>query len=70
MIIIAILSVLTSALYFWRMPDNPTSAIFLTEDEKVKVVRRIQINQNGVETKVWKKSQYVALNPSSRRSLS
>jgi hypothetical protein len=59
MIIIAILSVLTSCFWFWRMPDNPAAAKFLTEDEKVKVVRRIQINQNGVETKVWKKHQFI-----------
>lgn len=59
MIIIAILSVLVSVLYFWRMPDNPTDARFLTQEEKINVVRRIQINQNGVETKVWKKHQFI-----------
>lgn len=34
-------------------------ARFLTTDEKVKVVQRIQSNQSGIETKVWKREQLV-----------
>ena len=59
MIFTAILSFCVSILYFWRMPDNPTSARFLSEQEKIDVVKRIRVNQNGIETKVWKKYQYV-----------
>lgn len=57
MIIMTLLSAITSGLWFWRMPDNPTSAKFFSEDEKLHAVQRIRINQNGVETKVWKKYQ-------------
>ncbi|KAJ7848284.1 MFS general substrate transporter [Mycena olivaceomarginata] len=39
--------------------DNPTTARFLSEEEKILVVRRVQENQNGIETKKWKKDQFV-----------
>ncbi|KAG8895904.1 hypothetical protein FRC01_012133 [Tulasnella sp. 417] len=41
------------------MPDNPATARFLNQQEKVNVVQRIRINQNGIETKVWKRSQFI-----------
>ncbi|KAG9042781.1 hypothetical protein FS837_010400 [Tulasnella sp. UAMH 9824] len=59
MIIVSTLSLLVSGLYFWRMPDNPATARFLTEQEKIDVVKRIRINQNGIETKVWKRYQFI-----------
>ncbi|KAG8926190.1 hypothetical protein FRC01_009234 [Tulasnella sp. 417] len=59
MIIVSILSVVLSTLYFWRMPDNPATARFLNEQEKVNVVKRIRINQNGIEAKVWKRYQFI-----------
>ncbi|KAG8990411.1 hypothetical protein FRB90_001768 [Tulasnella sp. 427] len=59
MIIITLLSLSVSILYFWRMPDNPTNARFLSEQDKVDVVKRIQVNQNGIETKVWKRYQFI-----------
>ncbi|KAG9004374.1 hypothetical protein FRB90_010951 [Tulasnella sp. 427] len=59
MIIVSILSVIVSALYFWRMPNNPATARFLNEDEKINVIKRIRINQNGVEAKVWKRYQFI-----------
>ncbi|KAG9022432.1 hypothetical protein FS837_006358 [Tulasnella sp. UAMH 9824] len=59
MMIITILSVLVSIIYFWRMPDNPTNARFLTAQDKVDVVQRIKVNQNGIETKVWKRYQFI-----------
>jgi MFS family permease len=58
-IIITLLSVAVSILYFWRMPDNPTNAVFLNEDDKVNVVQRIKSNQNGIESKVWKRYQFI-----------
>ncbi|KIO24293.1 hypothetical protein M407DRAFT_213109 [Tulasnella calospora MUT 4182] len=59
MMICSILSVFVSMLYFWKMPDNPATARFLDAQEKVDVVRRIQINQNGIEAKVWKRYQFI-----------
>lgn len=57
MIITSIASLVVSILYFWYMPDNPANAKFLTKEEKVLVVQRLRINQNGVESKVWKRYQ-------------
>ena len=51
---------LTLAVGFWFLlifPDNPVRARFLSEDEKIKAVRRIQTNQSGTETKAWKPEQ-------------
>ncbi|KIO26062.1 hypothetical protein M407DRAFT_24622 [Tulasnella calospora MUT 4182] len=59
MIITSIASLVVSILYFWYMPDNPANAKFLTKEEKVLVVQRLRINQNGVETKAWKKYQFI-----------
>ncbi|KIO24291.1 hypothetical protein M407DRAFT_213098 [Tulasnella calospora MUT 4182] len=59
MMITSILSVLVSILYFWKMPDNPATARFLDAQEKVDVVKRIRINQNGIEAKVWKRYQFI-----------
>ncbi|KAJ5587257.1 uncharacterized protein N7459_003022 [Penicillium hispanicum] len=39
------------------LPDNPVSAKFLSEREKVVVVARIQADQTGIENKKWKNSQ-------------
>ncbi|KAJ7858366.1 MFS general substrate transporter [Mycena olivaceomarginata] len=45
--------------FAFAMPDNPTTARFLSEEEKILVVRRVQENQNGIEMKKWKKDQFV-----------
>jgi hypothetical protein len=38
-------------------PDSPTTAQFLTPGERVAAIRRIQVNQSGVENKRFKKEQ-------------
>jgi MFS transporter, ACS family, allantoate permease len=58
MIIVSTLTLFLSIAFWIWFPDNPPSARFLTQDEKVKVVHRIRVNQNGIETKVWKRSQW------------
>ncbi|KAG8747216.1 hypothetical protein FRC10_001832 [Ceratobasidium sp. 414] len=48
-------------------PDSPIKARFLTKEEKsypltegqIKAVKRIQENQSGVETKTWKREQFI-----------
>lgn len=40
--------------FLFFFPDNPTKARFLKEEEKLIAVRRLQENQNGIETKAWK----------------
>ena len=41
-------------------PDSPTNAWFLTPEERIAAVQRIQVNQTGVENKMFKKEQSVA----------
>ncbi|KZV92689.1 MFS general substrate transporter [Exidia glandulosa HHB12029] len=58
MIIVAVLTVVCGTIFLLLFPDNPTSARFLTTEEKIKVVHRVRGNQNGIETKKWKKEQF------------
>jgi hypothetical protein len=64
MITVSILSFVAGILFMWRFPNNPPTAKFLSDADKVKAIKRIQANQNGIETKVWKKSQCVVLHVS------
>lgn len=57
LIVCAGLSLVIGVIFWWMFPDNPMKARFLTTDEKIKVVQRIQSNQSGIETKVWKREQ-------------
>jgi MFS transporter, ACS family, allantoate permease len=59
MLIIALLTFVVAVSFALLFPDSPTKARFLTEHEKVIAVKRCKVNQTGVETKIWKKSQYV-----------
>ncbi|RDB14680.1 putative transporter PB1C11.03 [Hypsizygus marmoreus] len=54
---------LAAAIAFWFIfPDSPTSAWFLNQRERAVAVRRIKVNQTGVENKTFKKEQmYEAL---------
>jgi ACS family allantoate permease-like MFS transporter len=47
----------TGCLFAWRFPNNPPTARFLSEEDKIKTINRVRANQNGIETKVWKKYQ-------------
>jgi len=38
-------------------PDSPTTAYFLTLEERVQAIQRIKVNQAGVENKYWKREQ-------------
>jgi MFS transporter, ACS family, allantoate permease len=57
MVIISIITFVAFILFGLFFPDSPTRAKFLTEEEKVIVVKRIKANQAGIETKVWKRYQ-------------
>ncbi|KAG8162148.1 hypothetical protein KVR01_007913 [Diaporthe batatas] len=53
------ISLIIGVLFWWLFPDSPMKARFLTTDEKIKVIQRIRSNQSGIETKVWKREQFV-----------
>lgn len=54
MIILSVATCLTSVLFWFTFPDNPVKVGWLTRDEKVKVVKRVRGNMNGIETKRFK----------------
>jgi MFS family permease len=59
MLIIALMTFVTAIVFALFFPDSPTKARFLSEHEKVIAVKRCKANQTGVETKLWKKSQFI-----------
>jgi len=59
MILITILTVLFGTIFILLFPDNPGKARFLTTEEKIRVIKRVKGNQNGIETKKWKKEQFI-----------
>ena len=59
MIITALLTLIPLAGFLLIFPDNPTSARFLTPEERILAVKRVRENQNGIETKVWKRYQFI-----------
>ena len=59
MIVTTLLTFIVFILFLLFFPDNPTNARFLTEEEKIKVVKRVSENRNGIETKSWKKEQCI-----------
>lgn len=48
-----------SFVLFFFLPDNPSKARFLTTEEKVHAIRRLRVNNGSIETKVWKKEQFL-----------
>ena len=57
MVIISCMTLVACFLFAALFPDSPTKAKFLTEEEKVIVVKRMRANQAGIETKVFKPYQ-------------
>lgn len=45
-------------MYFW-MPDSPTEAKFLTNDDKVIAIHRLRGNQMGVMSREWRYSHVI-----------
>ncbi|PPQ71813.1 hypothetical protein CVT24_006203 [Panaeolus cyanescens] len=59
MTITGILTLITSILFWFFFPDSPTTAYFLTVEERIAAVKRIKVNQAGVENKQWKREQFI-----------
>lgn len=59
MITNALLTFVAFVFFLFFFPDNPTTAKFLTPEERLMAVKRVQVNQNGIETKVWKRKQFI-----------
>jgi len=59
MIITGLITLVTSVLFWFFFPDSPTTAYFLTLEERALAVQRIKSNQSGVENKHWKREQFI-----------
>ncbi|KAJ7171155.1 major facilitator superfamily domain-containing protein, partial [Mycena filopes] len=59
MIITGILTLILAVLFWAFFPDSPTTAWFLTREERVIALRRLKVNQTGVENKHFKKEQMI-----------
>ncbi|KAG0705125.1 major facilitator superfamily domain-containing protein [Suillus ampliporus] len=59
MVITGIITLITSVLFWFFFPDSPTTAWFLTPEERAAAIRRIQVNQSGVENKHFKREQFL-----------
>jgi MFS family permease len=60
-LVLGCITIVFGIVVFFALPDNPTSASFLTEEEKVIVLEHIRTNQTGTETKKFKKEQLIEL---------
>lgn len=45
-------------MFFW-MPDSPTEAKFLSDDDKLLAIERLRNNQMGVMSREWKHTHFV-----------
>ncbi|KAJ7141322.1 MFS transporter [Mycena epipterygia] len=52
-----LLTVVFSVVVYLVLPDSPTTARFLTHEEKILAVERLRANNTGTETKTWKWEQ-------------
>ena len=60
MVVTGSISVLLSILVWFRYPNNPADAKFLTLEEKVHAIRRVhESSQSSIEQKQFKKTQFI-----------
>jgi len=60
-LVIGLLTFVFGIFTFFYLPDNPTNAWFLTEEEKMIVIEHVRPNQTGIENKIFKKEQIIEL---------
>jgi hypothetical protein len=57
MIITGAMSIITAVAFFLYFPDSPTTAKFLTQEERIIAIQRVKVNQTGTQNKHFKKEQ-------------
>ncbi|CAM9024719.1 unnamed protein product [Wickerhamomyces anomalus] len=60
-LVIGVITFFFGIFTWFYLPDNPTKAWFLTEEEKMIVIEHVRNNQTGVENKIFKKEQIMEL---------
>lgn len=58
-VVTGVLTIFLGMLIIVHVPDTPTRAWFLSEEEKILVVERIRSNQQGFGNPRFKKEQFV-----------
>lgn len=58
-VITGLISILFGVLFYFYIPENPSKAWFLTEEERLYQVQRIKSNQQGFGNKKFKRYQVV-----------
>ena len=56
-IIFGIVTLLWAVVLLWFLPDSPSTARFLSLDERTKAVDRVRENQTGLKSNTWKWEQ-------------
>ncbi|KAG6902418.1 hypothetical protein C0995_000344 [Termitomyces sp. Mi166 len=59
MLIFGLITLIVAAVFWFLFPDSPTTAWFLTKEERMIAVQRIKVNQTGVENKYFRREQMI-----------
>jgi hypothetical protein len=59
MIICGLVTFVLSILFWFFLPDNPMTAYFLTQEEKIIAIERLRDQSTGIENKHWKREQFI-----------
>lgn len=59
MIICGLVTFVLSILFWFFLPDNPMTAYFLTQEEKIIAIERLRDHSTGIENKHWKREQFI-----------
>lgn len=58
-IITGVITIFVGLLVYFHIPDDPSKAWFLNEEERELVILRIRNNQQGFENKTFKRDQFI-----------
>ncbi|KAF4126229.1 Major Facilitator Superfamily [Geosmithia morbida] len=53
------ITVVVATVMFFSMPNSPTEARFLSDDDKVLAIGRLQDNRQGVMSREWRRSHFI-----------
>lgn len=54
-----VVTVAVAAIMFFSMPDSPTEARFLSDDDKVIAIGRLQDNRMGIMSREWRPAHFI-----------
>lgn len=57
MITVSCISAIATVIAWFFLPDSPTRAKWLSEEEKTKYVERVRGNDQGIKQIIWRKDQ-------------